>query len=152
MRSIKLKPSGDAGFTLIEIMVVVVILGILAAIVVPQVLDYPQKAKIERAKSDIRSIETALGLFKLDNGFYPSTEQGLDALVNKPTTGEIPSKWKEDGYLPKLPKDPWDRIYVYLSPGVHGPYDLASYGADGDEGGEGRNIDITSWAMDEPEE
>jgi general secretion pathway protein G len=146
MKRMKLKlGGGDAGFTLIEIMVVVVILGILAAVVVPIVLDRPQKAKVERTKLDIQSIETALGLFKLDNGFYPSTEQGLEALVNEPTSGRIPKNWKEGGYLKSRPLDPWGNPYAYLSPGSHGPFDIISYGADEVEGGEDYDKDITNW-------
>lgn len=133
------------GFTLIEIMVVVVILGILAAIVVPRFLDKPDEARITRAAADIESIEQALAMFKLDNGFYPSTEQGLEALVTKPETGRIPKKYPERGYLKNVPVDPWDSPYVYLSPGVHDDIDIISYGADEEPGGDGSNADIESW-------
>jgi general secretion pathway protein G len=136
------------GFTLIEIMVVVVILGILAAIVVPRLLDRPDEAKITKAKVDIKSIEEALGLFKLDNGFFPSTEQGLKALVTKPEVGQIPAKFPAGGYLKKAPLDPWGKPYAYLSPGAHGDYDLISFGADGEPGGEGKNADINNWEID----
>jgi general secretion pathway protein G len=136
------------GFTLIEIMVVVVILGILAAIVVPRLLDRPDEAKITKAKVDIKSIEEALGLFKLDNGFFPSTEQGLKALVTKPEVGQIPAKFPAGGYLKKAPLDPWGKPYAYLSPGAHGDYDLISFGADGEPGGEGKNADINHWEID----
>lgn len=136
------------GFTLIEIMVVVVILGILAALVVPRLLDRPEQAKRTKATVDIKSLEEAVGLFKLDNGFYPSTEQGLQALVTKPETGRIPTKYHEGGYLKKVPVDPWGNDYVYLSPGIHGDFDIISYGADGEPGGEGKNADVESWKLE----
>jgi len=138
----------DRGFTLIEIMVVVVILGILAAIVVPRLLERPDEARITKAKTDIKGLEEALGLFKLDNAFYPATEQGLSALVHKPEVGRIPTRYPDGGYLKTVPKDPWGNDYVYLSPGVHGDFDLISYGADGEPGGEGKNADIQSWDID----
>jgi general secretion pathway protein G len=137
----------ERGFTLIELMVVVVILGILAAFIVPKLLDRPEQARRTKATADIRSLEESLGLFKLDNGFYPSTEQGLQALVSKPTVGRIPSKYAEGGYLRKVPADPWETPYVYLMPGVHGDYDIISYGADGVPGGEGNNGDVQSWEL-----
>jgi general secretion pathway protein G len=124
------------GFTLIEIMVVVVILSILAAIIVPRIV---------KAKQDIRVIDSALKLYKLDNHFYPSTDQGLEALVTKPTTSPEPKNWKDGGYLERLPKDPWDNNYLYLNPGVHGEIDIYSLGADGQPGGEGINADIGNW-------
>ena len=139
----------NRGFTLIEIMVVVVILGILAAIVVPRLLSRPDEAKVTKAKVDMKSIEESLGLFKLDNGFYPDTDQGLKALVDKPTTGRIPAKYSVDGYLKKTPVDPWGSDYIYLSPGLHDHnFDLISYGADGEPGGEGFDADINSWELD----
>ena len=138
----------DAGFTLIEILVVVVILGILAGIVVPRLLDEPEKAKRTKAAVQIRNLETALGQYKLDNGFFPGTDQGPEALVSKPQSGRIPERYRSGGYLPKLPEDPWGRPYVYLSPGVYGDYDLFSYGADGETGGEGDDADIQSWNLD----
>jgi general secretion pathway protein G len=136
------------GFTLIEIMVVVVILGILAAIVVPRLLNEPEKARRISAATQIRSFEEALGIFKLENGFFPSTEQGLQALVEKPTVGRIPAHYKEGGYMRKIPLDPWGQPYLYLSPGVHGEYDLFSYGPDGESGGEGENADVANWNLD----
>ncbi len=139
----------NRGFTLIEIMVVVVILGILAAVIVPRFLSRPDEAKVTKAKVDMKSIEEALGLFKLDNGFYPSTDQGLKALVEKPQTGQIPSKFSAEGYLKKVPLDPWGNPYVYLSPGLHSQnYDLICYGADGQTGGEDFNADLNSWEFD----
>lgn len=136
------------GFTLIEIMVVVVILGILAGIVVPRLLDRPEEARRTKAAVQIKSLEEALGLFKLDNGFYPTTEQGLESLVSQPESGRIPTKYREGGYINKVPEDPWGNAYVYLSPGVHGDFDLLSYGPDGESGGEGDNADIESWNLD----
>ena len=138
----------EEGFTLIEIMVVIIILGLLVAIVAPKILGRTDDARITATKLQIRQIEEALHLYKLDSGIYPVTEQGLDALVNKPTVGEIPTRWREGGYVPKVPKDPWDHPYVYLSPGAHGDYDLLSYGADGEPGGESKNADIESWNIE----
>ncbi len=136
------------GFTLIEIMVVVVILGILAGIVVPRLLDRPEEARRTKAAVQLKSIEEALSLYKLDNGIFPSTEQGLAALVSKPEVGVIPTRYRDGGYMKKVPMDPWNNNYVYLSPGVHGDFDLLSYGADGEPGGEGKNADITSWDLE----
>ena len=138
------------GFTLIELMVVIVILGILAGLIVPRIMGRPEQAKQVKAKIQIESLETALKLYKLDNGNYPDTQQGLQALIEKPETGNIPPKWKEGGYLEKgkLPKDPWGNDFIYLSPGLHGEYDLTSYGADGVPGGEGKNEDINSWEIE----
>lgn len=135
------------GFTLIEIMVVIVILGLLAALVGPKLMGRTDDAKITDTRVQIKNIETALKLYKLDNGDYPTTEQGLAALVTKPTIGVIPKNYKDSGYLEsrKLPKDPWNNDYLYVSPGEHGDYDLYSYGADGAKGGEGKNADIGSW-------
>lgn len=141
MTSFNLRSS--RGFTLIEIMVVVVILGVLAALIVPRFLSRPDEAKVTKAKVDMKSIEEALGLFKLDNGFYPSTEQGLRALVVKPETGRIPTKYPADAYLRQMPQDPWGAPFVYLSPGVRNrDFDLISYGADNRPGGEGFDADI----------
>ncbi|HXE97200.1 MAG TPA: type II secretion system major pseudopilin GspG [Dongiaceae bacterium] len=135
------------GFTLIEIMVVIVILALLAALVGPKLMGRTDDAKITDARVQIKNIETALKLYKLDTGNYPTTEQGLAALVSIPTVGVIPKNFKEGGYLEskKIPKDPWGNDYLYVSPGEHGDYDLYSYGADGVKGGEGKNTDITSW-------
>ena len=135
------------GFTLIEIMVVIVILALLAALVGPKLMGRTDDAKITDAKVQIKNMETALKLYKLDSGSYPTTEQGLSALVAKPTVGVIPKSYKEEGYLEskKVPKDPWGSDYLYLSPGEHGDYDIYSFGADGVKGGEGKNADITSW-------
>lgn len=136
-----------SGFTLIEIMVVIVILAMLAALVGPKLMGRTDDAKITDARVQIRNLETALKLYKLDNGAYPSTEQGLGALVARPTVGLIPKNYKEGGYLEskKLPKDPWQGDYIYVSPGEHGDYDLSSCGADGARGGVGKDADITSW-------
>lgn len=136
------------GFTLIEIMVVVVILGILAGLVVPKLLEKPEEARRTKAVVQIESLKQSLGMFKLDNGFFPSTEQGLEALVEKPEVGREPKNYAEDGYIDKVPVDPWGNPYVYLSPGAHGKYDLISYGADGEPGGEGANADIESWNLE----
>jgi len=135
------------GFTLIEIMVVIVILALLAALVGPKIIGRSDDAKIADVKVQVRNLETALKLYKLDSGAYPSTEQGLSALITKPTTGIIPKNYKAEGYLESktLPKDPWSNEYIYLSPGEHGDYDLCSYGADGAKGGEGKAADICSW-------
>jgi general secretion pathway protein G len=138
---------GARGFTLIEILVVVVILGILAALVVPRIMERPDEARVVAAKSDIRAITGALKLYRLDNGVYPSTDQGLQALVVRPDTGVIPRNWKKGGYLDRVPKDPWDSPYQYLNPGVHGEIDVFSLGADGAPGGEGINADIGSWDL-----
>lgn len=142
------KHQNNRGFTLIEIMVVVVILGILAAFVVPKLLNRPDEARMTKAATDIKGIEQALGLFKLDNGFYPTTEQGLQALVSKSAIGRIPAKYAEGGYLKKVPTDPWGSPYVYLAPGAHGDFDIISRGADGEVGGEGKDADIESWKLD----
>ena len=132
------------GFTLIELMIVVVILGILAAIIVPKFLGREEQARRVAAKVQIKNFEGALSMFKLDNGFYPTTEEGLQALVEKPVTGRVPGNWKQ--YLPKVPKDPWGNDYVYISPGMDGrDYDIISFGQDGEEGGEENNADIESW-------
>jgi len=137
-----------AGFTLIELMIVVVILGVLAGLVIPQLMDEPHKARVVKTKMQIESLMTALNKYYVDNGFYPSTEQGLQALVARPTGGQVPVRYPERGYMPKIPKDPWGNDYVYLSPGEHGQFDLSSYGADGKAGGAGNNADIVSWTLE----
>jgi general secretion pathway protein G len=136
------------GFTLIEIMVVVVILSILAALVVPKIIERPDEARVLKVKQDIRAIEAALKLYKLDNYVYPSTDQGLEALVSKPTGMPEPRQWKEGGYLDRLPKDSWGFPYNYLSPGQHGEFDIWSYGADGQPGGMGVNADVGNWQLE----
>ena len=135
------------GFTLIEIMVVVVIMGILAALVVPKLMGRTDDARIAAAKQDISSLMQALKLYKLDNQRYPTTAQGLRALVIKPTAGPAAPGWKTGGYLDKLPNDPWGNPYQYLSPGVKGEVDIFSYGADGQPGGTGADADIGSWQL-----
>lgn len=137
------------GFTLIEIMVVIVILSMLAILVGPKIIGRTDDAKIADAKIQIKNLETALKLYKLDNGVYPSTEQGLEALVEAPAAGVVPKNYREGGYLDnkRVPKDPWDNDYVYLSPGEHGDYDLYSLGADGGRGGEKNDADIESWNL-----
>ncbi len=142
--------TGNGGFTLIELMVVIVILGILAGLIVPRIMERPDQAKQMKARVQIEALETALKLYKLDNGSYPTTEQGLQALVEPPQTGGIPANWKKGGYLEKgkVPLDPWDNEFVYLSPGVHGEYDIISYGADGVPEGEDASKDIVSWELD----
>lgn len=136
---------GQAGFTLLELMVVIVILGLLAALVVPKLIGQSEKAKQTAAQVQIRSLEQALQLFKLDNGFYPATEQGLAALVKLPEVGRVPKNYRTGGYIDRIPNDPWGNAYVFLSPGSHGDYDLSSYGADGMPGGDGENADVNSW-------
>ena len=143
----KLQRYRQGGFTLIEIMVVVVILGILAALVVPQVMSRPDQAKVTVAKGEIKAIAAALDMYKLDNFSYPSTQQGLEALVSRPSGSPQPRNWNADGYLKRLPKDPWGNEYQYLAPGTKGPYDLFSYGADGKPGGSELNADIGNWEL-----
>jgi len=149
-KSINRAYCGERGFTLLEILIVITILGILASLVAVRLMDRPGEARTLKAELDIKSLENALKLYKLDNAFYPTTDQGLRALIEKPSVGRIPIKYREGGYLEKgvLPKDPWDNDYLYLSPGVHNrDFDLWSYGADGEEGGEGENADISNWAL-----
>jgi general secretion pathway protein G len=133
----------SAGFTLIELMVVLVIIGVLAALIVPSVLDRADDARATAAKTDVNNLMQALKLYRLDNQRYPTAAQGLNALLVKPTTGPAPANWKT--YLDKLPNDPWGRPYQYLNPGVKGEIDVMSFGADGQAGGEGKNADIGSW-------
>ena len=136
----------NSGFTLIEIMVVVAILGILAAIVVPRVMDRPDQARVAKAEQDIRALEGALNLYRLDNYVYPSTEQGLEALVDEPSGNPPAPNWS--GYLDRMPRDPWGRPYQYLNPGQHGAIDIYSLGADGQPGGDGINAEIGNWDID----
>lgn len=140
----------SSGFTLIEIMVVIVILGILAGLIVPRIMGRPEEARRTKAALTLRSLDSALKLYKLDNGVYPTTEQGLEALIEKPETGTVPRNWREGGYLDsnRVPKDPWGNDYVYIQPGEHGDYDLSSYGRDGEKGGEGDNADINLWELE----
>jgi general secretion pathway protein G len=133
------------GFTLVEIMVVVVIIGILGALVVPKLLGRTGESRVAAAKVDIATLKQALNLYKLDNQRYPTTDQGLQALMQKPTTGPAATGWKAGGYLEKLPKDPWGNPYQYLSPGIHGEVDVFSLGADGQPGGTGEDADVGSW-------
>jgi general secretion pathway protein G len=145
MKKFSLPRRNARGFTLIEIMVVVVIMGVLAALVVPKLLSRTGESKVAAAKVDIATVMQALKLYKLDNQRYPTTEQGLQALVQKPTAGPAANGWKEGGYVEKLPKDPWNNNYQYLSPGLHGEIDVFSLGADGQPGGAGEDADVGSW-------
>jgi general secretion pathway protein G len=137
----------QAGFTLIEIMVVIVILGVLAALVVPKVMSRPDEARAVAARQDINALMQALKLYRLDNGRYPSSAQGLAALVHRPSVPPEPRNWKPDGYLERLPLDPWGTAYQYANPGVHGEIDVWSLGADGVPGGEGTSAEIGNWTM-----
>lgn len=136
----------SGGFTLIEILVVVVIIGILAAVVVPRFMDEPDKARQVKARQDIQAIVTALNMYRLDNQVYPSTNQGLRALIERPSGQPEPLSYKSGGYIERLPKDPWGRDYLYLNPGVHGDIDVWSNGANGQPGGDGANAEIGSWS------
>lgn len=144
---VKVGARGRHGFTLLEVMVVVVILGILAALVVPRIVSRPDEARTIAAKQDIASLMQALKLYRLDNRSYPSTEQGLQALVARPATAPLPANWKSGGYLERLPRDPWGNPYQYLNPGLHGEIDVFSFGADGAAGGEGNDADVGSWNL-----
>ncbi|NLA75781.1 MAG: type II secretion system major pseudopilin GspG [Deltaproteobacteria bacterium] len=139
------KENKERGFSLIEVMVVIVILGILASIVGVNVIGNIDESKRVKAKTQIETFRTALDLYRLDNGSYPTTEQGLSALVSPPTVGRLPRKWREGGYIARIPKDPWQNDYVYLSPGDHGDFDIISYGNDNEPGGEGKDADVSSW-------
>lgn len=136
----------DAGVTLIEMMVVLVIIAIIAALIVPNVIGRPDEARVTVAKSDIRTLAASLELYRLDARVYPTTEQGLDALVHRPALEPVPQVWAEGGYLAALPQDPWGNAYIYVSPGQSAPFDLMSYGADGAPGGTGINADLTNGA------
>ncbi len=138
----------QSGFTLIEIMVVVVIIGLLAAVVGPKVFKNVGKANIAKVKTDIRAIESSLNLYRLDNFSYPSTDQGLQALVSEPGGSPEARNWQEGGYIPRLPKDPWGREYQYLSPGEQGEMDIFTYGKDGASGGSGEDADLSNWDLD----
>ena len=144
-RNVGARPRRVLGFTLIELMVVIMILGVLAALVVPRVMSRPDEARVVAAKQDIAQIMQALKLYRLDNSRYPTTEQGLQALARRPTSGPIPNNWKS--YLDKVPNDPWGKPYQYLSPGVRGEVDVFSFGADGQSGGTGVDADIGSWDL-----
>ncbi len=141
---------GQRGFTIIEIMVVIVIIAILAAIIAPRLIGRVDESRVTEGKVQIRNFETALKMYKLDNSTYPTTSQGLAALVLKPKTNPIPRKWHKGGYLEKrsIPSDPWGNPFLYLSPGLHGDYDLLSYGADGVKGGTDFDADINNWEID----
>ena len=148
--STEINIKNNRGFTLIELIVVIVILGVLAGLIVPKIMGRPEEARQLKAKLTIESLETSLRLFKLDNGAYPTTEQGLDALITAPDTGTASNSYREGGYIEKgrMPKDPWGNDFVYLSPGVQGEYDIISYGSDGVPGGEGKDLDINSWEIE----
>ncbi len=139
--------TGQGGFTLLEVMVVVVILGILAALVVPKIISRPDEARVIAAKQDIASLMQALKLYRLDNQRYPATEQGLQALTTRPTAAPLAPNWKAGGYVERLPRDPWGNPYQYLNPGIHGEIDVISFGADGAAGGEANDADIGSWSL-----
>ncbi|MCG7199727.1 type II secretion system major pseudopilin GspG [Marinobacter pelagius] len=139
------KVSRQRGFTLIEIMVVMVILGLLVAIVAPNIMGRSDQAKVTIAETQLKNIQSALDLYRLDNSHYPSTQQGLEALVSRPSGSPEPKNWNPDGYLKSVPEDPWGNQFQYVSPGTEGPYDLYSYGADGQEGGDGDAADISVW-------
>lgn len=137
------------GFTLLELIVVVFILSLLVTIVAPRIIGRTDDARVAEAKVQIKNFETALKLFKIDNGFYPDTQQGLESLIEIPATGRIPKKYRPGGYLEqkKVPLDPWGNQYIYISPGMQGDFDIMSYGADDKEGGEGKDADIKSWDL-----
>ncbi len=139
------KTARDAGFSLLELMVVVVILSVLALVIVPRVIDRPDQARAARAQADVAAISSAINLYRLDNFRYPTTEQGLAALVSAPTSDPQAPNWASNGYMDRLPIDPWGAPYEYLAPGVHGDFDIFSYGADGAAGGQDANADIGSW-------
>ncbi len=137
----------DAGFTLIELLVVLVVLGLLAALVFPKLAGVGDKARVDTTKTQIKALEDAVEQFNIENGFYPGTEQGLMALVLKPTSGQEPKNYREGGYLKTVPKDAWGNDFVYQAPGAHGAFDITSYGADGLPGGDGKYADINNWEL-----
>ncbi|MBO6752511.1 MULTISPECIES: type II secretion system major pseudopilin GspG [Spongiibacter] len=145
MESLAFNHRRQQGFTLLEIMVVIVILGLLVAVVAPNVLQNQDRAMVEKARADIAVLEQSLDMYKLDNHVYPTTDQGLMALVKAPQTGPQPKNYRSNGYIKRLPDDPWGNPYQYIQPGEHGPYDLYSLGADGEEGGEELASDIVNW-------
>ncbi|MFN2267156.1 MAG: type II secretion system major pseudopilin GspG [Desulfonatronovibrio sp.] len=143
--------AGSKGFSLIELMIVVVILGLLAGLLVPRIMDRPEEAKVTRARMDMKTIESALRFYRLDNGFYPSTEQGIEALIKKPETRPVPDRWRSGGYLEtsSVPRDPWGNHFIYRSPGDQDrDYEIISLGADGKEGGTGFDRDLNNWEED----
>jgi len=140
-------PQSSRGFTLIEIMVVMVILGLLVAIVAPNIMGRSDQAKVTVAETQLTNISKALDIYRLDNSHYPSTQQGLDALKSRPSGSPEPKNWNPDGYMKSIPQDPWGNDFQYVSPGSEGPYDLYSYGSDGQEGGDGDASDISIWAI-----
>lgn len=149
MRNQRPKHLSRAGFTLIELMVVIVILGVLAGLIVPRLTDKPDKARVVKAKMQIENLAMAVKQFKIDNGFYPSTEQGLQALVEKPSVGKTPRNYPQKGYVSQIPKDPWNSEYIYIHPGEHEEFDLYSLGADGEQGGDGFDADIGNWNLNQ---
>lgn len=138
----------DAGFSLLELMVVVVILSILALVIAPRIIDRPDQARVARVQSDLAVIQSAVKLYRLDNFRYPTTEQGLRALVDRPSTEPVPRNWAENGYIDRMPVDPWGNEYQYLSPGVHGEFDVFTLGADGVTGGSGADADLGTWTLE----
>lgn len=143
MKTSPYRKASRAGLTLVEMIVVLAIIAVVAVLIVPNVIGRPDEARVTVAKTDLKTIASALRIYRLDNGDYPTTEQGLEALVTRPTTAPEPRAWASDGYLPELPVDPWGNPYVYRSPGQGGAFDLLSYGKDGEEGGEGTDADLT---------
>ena len=142
------REDGEAGFSLLELMVVVVILSILALVIVPRIIDRPDQARVARVQSDLAVLAQAVNLYRLDNFRYPTTEQGLAALVSAPSSAPVPPNYASSGYIDRLPQDPWGAPYQYLSPGVYGDFDIFTFGADGVSGGDGVNADIGTWTLE----